>query len=435
MAVNPELRRNLWLELSLHRLLALPVAFALLFVLIRVLAGEDAPRALSVAASLIFVGFTAIWGGIQSGESVLGELRGRTWDGQRLSALEPWTMTWGKLVGAPAFGWYGGAICIALYLVFSPEQDRFAHAALMFASAVLLHSMALIGGVTAARRGMVRSSASGWMLGVVFLFGIPWASLLASGEEDVLWWGIGRLRIDFWLASCVVFAAWGVFGAHRLMCQELRVRTTPWAWAAFLMFIAAYIAGFGIRASDSIGKQANVFLIAGLIVTLAAIYPLVLTEATGAMVVRRVLLRIRARDWRRAMQETPLWPVTLALAFVFCMATVLFAGPRGDDKSVFGAVVLAPVPLFLLVLRDVLLYLFFALARQPRRAEAATIFYLMLLYWLVPMLLHAWGAGNIAELVLPPFWERPGQAAGVAAVQAALVGAAALWRWRRNYGN
>ncbi len=433
--MNPELRRNFWLELTLHRLVALPVALALLFVLIRALAGEDAPNALAMAAALIFIAFTAIWGGIQAGESMLGELRGRTWDGQRLSALDPWTMTWGKLVGAPAFGWYGGAMCIVLYVVLSPEPARLAYAGLMLAGAVLLHSLALIGGITAARLNLVRTSASGWMLGALFLFITPVASVMLPGDSDVMWWGAARLRLDFSLGSCAVFAAWCVFGAHRLMCQELRVRTTPWAWLGFLLFVAAYIAGFGIRASDSFAQKASVILIAGLIVTLFATYPLLLTEATGAMVVRRVALRVRAQDWRRALQEMPLWPVTLLLGFAFCALTVLFAGSRGGERALFGAVVLAPVPLFLLVTRDVLLYMFFALARQPRRAEAATLFYLVLLYWLLPMLLHAWGAKNIAELVLPPFWERPGQAAVVAGVQVVLVGAAALWRWRRNYGN
>ena len=68
-------------------------------------------------------------------------------------------------------------------------------------------------------------------------------------------------------------------------------------------------------------------------------------------------------------------------------------------------------------------------------SEAAALFYLVLLYWLVPMLLNSAGAKGIADLVLPPFWERPGLAAIAAAVQAAAMIAAAVWRWRRNYGS
>ena len=110
-------------------------------------------------------------------------------------------------------------------------------------------------------------------------------------------------------------------------------------------------------------------------------------------------------------------------------------GPRGAPDELFRAAVLAPMPLFLLAARDAAIYMFFALARQPRRAEAATIFYLALLYGLLPALLRAAGAGGVADFVFPPFWERPGFATGVAAVHAAAAIAAALWRWRTNYGS
>ena len=242
------------------------------------------------------------------------------------------------------------------------------------------------------------------------------------------------MRIDFLLASTATFAAWAVFGSHRLMCQELRVRTAPWAWVAFLLFLCAYIAGFGVRPQDTFSQHKNVVLIAGFIVCLAAAYPLLLSEASGALAVRRMLLRFEVRDWRRLVEEIPLWPVTLALALVFCLLTVAFVGSRASGDGPFRSVALAPMPLFLLAARDAAIYMFFALARQSRRPGAATIFYLALLYWLVPMLLRAAGLDRLADLVLPPFWDQPGFATSIAALQAAAMIAAALWRWRTNFG-
>ncbi len=432
--MNPELRRNLWLELTPHRLIALPVALVLIFGLVYKLSELDPSSPLSVTAVSLFIAF-ALWGGVQSGDSVLGEVRARTWDGQRMSAIEPWAMTWGKLAGAPAFAWYGGAMCLLAYLGASPERHATKMALFLLGGMVLLAAIALIGSIVAARKPLARSSSTAWVLGIVLLVVGPWMSVLTAGESEIGWWGRSWARIDFLLASTLVFAAWAVFGAHRLMCQELRVRTAPWAWVAFLLFVSAYISGFGIRAQDTLGQQRNVFLIAGLIVSLATIYPLLFSEASGAMAVRRRLQRIAARDRRRLLQETPLWPVSLALSFAFCLLTVLLVGTRGSDGGLFQGVVLAPIPLILLATRDAAIFMFFALARQPRRAEAATVFYLLLLYWLVPMLLNAAGAKGLADLVLPPFWERPGFAGAVAAVQAAAVIAAALWRWRKNYGS
>lgn len=432
--MNPELRRNLWLELSLHRALAAPVGLGLIFLLVYKLSETDPGGPISITAATLFVAF-ALWAGVQAGDSVHSEVRARTWDGQRMSAIEPWAMTWGKLAGTPAFAWYGAALCFIVYLIASPEPTAPRIALFMLAGMCLLAAMALIGSIVAARKALARTSSSAWVLGIVLVFVGPWMSVLSASDADIGWWGRSWGRIDFLLASTALFAAWGVLGAHRLMCQELRVRTAPWAWVAFLLFASAYIAGFGIRFHDTFGQGRSVLLIAGLIVSMASIYPLLFSEASGAMAVRRMLLRVAAKDWRRLLQETPLWPVSLALAFVFCALTVLLVGPRTGDNDLFRAAVLAPIPLFLLATRDVAIYLFFALARQARRAEAATIIYLLLLYWLVPMLLGVAGAKGVADLVLPPFWERPGFAAIVAAVQAAAVVGATLWRWRKNYGS
>ncbi len=432
--MNAELRRNLWLELTLHRMLAMPVGLALIFMLVYAMANEDPRGSIAATAGSLFAAL-AIWGAVLVGDSVMGEVRGRTWDGQRMSALEPWAMTWGKLIGAPAFTWCGGAICLAVYLAFSPIAGALKTAVLMVSAAVLVQSIALIGSVIASRKAVVRGSSTAWVLGIVLFFVVPWMSILSTGEADVGWWGRGWKRLDFLMTSTTVFAVWGVFGAHRLMCQELRVRTLPWAWLAFLLFAAVYVAGFGIRPNDTGSQQRTVVLIAGLVVSIAALYPLLLTESGGAMAVRRLLLRASNAEWRRLLEEIPLWAATLALAFVFCLLTFLLAGGRADSDELLRAAVLAPVPLFLLAARDAALCLFFAFARQPRRAEAAALFYLLLLYWLVPMLLRAMGAKGVADLVLPPFWERPGFAAMVAAVQAAAMIAAAVWRWRRNYGS
>ena len=431
--MNPELRRNLWLELTLHRMLAMPAGLALAFMLAYALNESDPRPAIAIIAATLFAAF-ALWGGVHVGDAVMGEARARTWDGQRMSALEPWAMTWGKLIGAPAFAWCGGAICLVVYLGASPEPHALKVAVLMIAAAVLLHAIALIGSVVAARKAVVRSSSSAWVLGLALIFVGPWISVLSTGDNDIAWWGEGRARVDFMLGSTAVFAAWAVFGAHRLMCQELRVRTLAWAWLGFLVFVSVYIAGFGIRPQDSFGQRRNVVLIAGLIVSLAAAYPLLVSESSGAVAVRRMLVRFGARDWRRLLEETPLWPVTLGLALVFCVLTVLFVGPRSGGDEMFRPFALAPLALFFLAVRDASIFMFFALARQPRRAEAAAIFYLALLYWLVPLLLRTAGAKGLADLVLPPFWDQPGFATMIAAVHAAAGVAAALWRWRVNYG-
>jgi hypothetical protein len=434
--VNAELRRNLWLELTLHRLIAAPVAIALMLLLAGIIGDTEPSRYIMATAAGVYAVVAAVWGALLAGEAVSSEQRGHTWDAQRMSAIEPWAMTWGKLAGVPAFAWYVGAICIPVFLYTAPRNVPAVRiAALMIAVTVLLHAIALIASISIARKGATRATSSSWVLGLVLFLVLPWLSKLSEFEEELHWWSMDFERLDFMLGTAVVFAAWAVYGAYRLMCQELQVRTTPWAWVAFLLFLAAYIAGLVIEPEDRWVKAGSMFLVAGLMVSLAATYLLLFTESCGAMLIRRVLLRIAARDWHRALQEAPCWPVTLALGLVFCVLTVLFAGARVPENEIFRTAVLAPIPLFLLVLRDAALYTFFILARQPRRADAATLFYLLLLYGLLPTLLRAIDATALADFVLPAFWERPGQASAVAAVQAGIVVALALWRWRKYYGN
>ena len=87
---------------------------------------------------------------------VMEEARDRTWDAQRMSAIGPWAMTWGKLLGAPAFAWYGGLILMLIYLA----TARYATvpvlrtAASLVCGALLLHAIALNASVLAARKGV-----------------------------------------------------------------------------------------------------------------------------------------------------------------------------------------------------------------------------------------------------------------------------------------
>ena len=100
MSLNPEFRRNLALELTTHPLLAMPgvmlLAFLLAYALARDLGGL---RAVGWTAFGLFGGITVFWGTQLASASVLDEFRDNTWDTQRLSALGPWTLTWGKLLG------------------------------------------------------------------------------------------------------------------------------------------------------------------------------------------------------------------------------------------------------------------------------------------------------------------------------------------------
>jgi hypothetical protein len=435
IATNPELRRNLWLELSTHRLLAAPLVIALCAALIVAASTRDVMENLAGAASMGFAALVLLWGTQLAGASVTEEARDRTWDAQRMSAIGPWTMTWGKLLGAPAFAWYGGLILLLIFLVTGKHATApvLRIAASLVCSAVLLHAIALNASVLAARKGATYR-ASGLLVMVLLLFVVvfPGLSMMDKIDAPVRWWGITWQRIDLLLGTAATFGAWSLLGAYRSMCNELEIRTTPWALPAFIAFAAVYFAGYAMQGNTSDPRALFGILACGVVISCGLSYLLLFVEKSGATAWQRLRVRVNSAQWRRALQELPLWLVALAAGCVFALGATFTSAGTGKD-SFLHDIGLAPVAVMLFAIRDAAIFQFFALARQPRRVEAATGFYLILLYGIVPGLLKAMGAEFLAHLILPPLFKNPALATAIMLVQAGLVIALAYWRWRTTH--
>ena len=431
--VNPELRRNLWLELSLHRLLAAPAVIALCASLIVAASNQDAFEKLAGTALYGFAAIVLLWGTQLAGASVVEESRDRTWDAQRMSAIGPWTMTWGKLLGAPAFAWYGGLILLLIFLATGSDLKVpvIQTAAVMICSAILLHATALNASVLAARKGVkYRGTGVLVILIIVFLLVSPGIAFFGNMEKSLRWWGLSLQPVDMLLGTTATFGAWALLGAYRSMCNELEIRTTPWALPAFILFAAAYAAGFAVRGEAKDPQAFFGIMVCGVVIAAGFSYLLLFAEKSGATAWQRLRVRVRAQQWRRALQELPLGLVALATGFVFALAAT-FASSGASKGSFLHEVGFAPVAVMLFAIRDAAIFQFFALARQPRRVEAATGFYLILLYGIVPGLLAAMGAEVLAQLVLPPLVKNTAIATAVMLVQATIATGLAYWRWHK----
>jgi hypothetical protein len=431
---NPELRRNLWLEFSLHRVIAAPVVIALIAMLIVAAGGNDVLDKIAMFAAFGYAAVTMLWGTKLAGSSVIDEARDRTWDAQRMSSITPWRMTWGKLLGAPSFTWYSGGILLLIFMLAgSPTPiPVLRYAVLMLCGTIMLHAMALNGSVLAARRGMARRGI-GTMLIVIlaFLWLVPGLQTLDNMDKPMAWWGTTLQQLNFALGTAAVFGAWAVLGAYRSMCNELEIRTTPWALPAFMLFTAAYFAGFPLREIHSAGEPRAFFgvMATGVVVAVVLAYLLLFAEKSGATEWQRLRARTQARQWHRALQELPLWLVALAVGSVMALAAGV-TGSSGNGKFPHQ-IGTAPIALMLFAVRDAAIFQFFALARQPRRVGAATLFYLVLLYGLLPGLLKAFGADAVAQFILPPLSKNAAFTTVIMAVQAAIAIALAYARWHK----
>ncbi|HEY5790329.1 MAG TPA: hypothetical protein VIX81_06870 [Gammaproteobacteria bacterium] len=436
MELNPELRRNLWLELGPQRLLLMPLVLGLLFALAYALAdGVDAGRyAVAVTAAIAYGLVCVLWGMHLAGEAVLGEVAARTWDWQRMSSVAPWSMTWGKLLGSTLYPWYAALFCLpafALGVASVPGVDLGWWLGMLLGGAVLAHALGLTWSLLLVRyRGdreagaLQRRSSAYLVLLLLLLFGLP--ALLDPLQQAGSWYG-RETGSYFALGSLLLFAAWAVFGAYRLMRSELQFRNGPWAWLGFTAYLMGYLGGF----VDPDHRLFACYLL-GLGLTLVAAF----AEPRDPLGLRRLGQALRERAWTRAQQAAPPWLLGLGVSVALAAALLLQPAsacrhalcPEGSPDQR-----LLSVLLLLFVLRDLGLLGLVSLRGRSRRPEFATVIYLLVLYFVVPWLLDAVGAGQLTALFWPRADLAPAWAVGAAALGPGVLGVL-LWRWRRDPG-
>ena len=404
--MNPELRRNLWIELSPHRLIAMPAVLGLLFIVAGLLSRGHAPQTLAWIGVACFSIITALWGMRLAANSIFDELIDKTWDWQRLSTLRPWAMTWAKLFGSTVYAWYGGLIGLAVFVAFAPvagQEFRWHAAAALILAAVALHAVTLAGALLNTRRtgGIAPGRRStGLLIILAWVFGGRFVSPRIDADvATIVWYGHGYAAHDFMLVSIAVFAAWALFGAYRSMCQSLAVATTPWAIVCFIVFLSLYSAGFLLGRVIPSNMELQAIAFCGLGWSAAATYLFLFTEPTGPVIIRRVLRKLRQRHWKRLLEELPCWPACWILLALCALALTIF--PLGTFPSFAGRWAFAPLAFAFLTLRDGAILVFFAASERPRRAVAATLIYILVLDWLLPALLAAMGLPQLARIVLP----------------------------------
>jgi hypothetical protein len=451
MTLNPEFRRNLWLEFSLHRLVAMPAALGALFTLALISFGRGAPEATGKVALLTYVLIVFFWGTRRAAAALADEVRERTWDGQRMSALGPWTLTWGKLLGGTAFIWYGGFICLGVYVATQvgrvPPGVILQTVALQLLGGLLAQAVALgtcltllrkFGGAT--RLPVLFSQFLGLL--VAAQTGIVqegFGSTLGPGNT-IIWYGEPYDQQLFTLASLAAFLAWTLLGTYRQMAVELQQRTLPWVWIAFMAFLMAYATGFIDLVAYVDGRPSARWLpLMPFFVGLALVYVTGFAEPKNVVAYRAFFAALAGRDLRRAGTLLPLWLLSFVALLVLAgvLLPALLPGPVTVGSERYGPAFSAQlsgawvVACLLFLLRDIGLLLFLNFARKPRRADLAALIYLALLYGVAGGITIAADLTLLQPFFLPLPSAAPLVTLGPVFLEAVAVGLLLGWRWRR----
>jgi len=438
--MNPEFKRNLGLEISPARLALMPGVLTLI-ALLAVAMSEHNPRDnLFIACTVLFTGLTVGWGSLLVMSSINNEVTERTWDQQRLSALTPWQMAWGKLFGSTAYAWYGALLCAVVAVLAASTLPGFlSRCVWMMAGAtgaVALHAWLMASRLhTLDLRTEKSSSTAGRLFGLFMaLQTLPMVFMVLRSPTDEPqasggWWSLGLPLPVQSLVLAALMLALGLLALWRSMGKQLMVRSTPWAWALGVLAVGWMLAGF--MPEDA--RDANLMVpLAG--VALLATYAALFTESNNRLVWQAVLFHYAHSPRRRMLQALPLWPVSWAIAALF----VLLYGVLGINPNPHLAPLGSVMWLALLhCLRDCGIYHFFSLRNTTRKPAGMTLLTLFLLGVVLPGLV----AGSAPELAT---WFEPlfglqqlvkgGASLGLApwvamAVQLAVVAALVAWRW------
>ena len=398
---NPEFLRNIWLELSSHRLIGMPAVLLAVFFLIYLVTGHAFSDSTRIVAMTLYFVLALLWGTRLAGEALVNEVQDRTWDQQRMSSISPWSMAWGKLFGSTIYTWYGAIICLVIFAVSAvqtSQPDVIKHVIFMLAIAVFGQSVALLSSMQAIKTYHRSASTAFMVMGIVVALPlISWG----FNETGYLSWYDQQYRVlDFLMVSVICFATWSLVGIYRKMREELQFRNTPVYWFAFCVFMACYLAGT-IQVQLLADELITFRLFVAYSTFIVFAYVMVILEDKNSLLLRRVIAARNAQNWRSVFENIPCWFVTLLSAYVLCVALMFYDFP--DITLAAQGFALKPylVTTALFLTRDVLLFIFFNMTANRRRADVTAIFYLVLLYWLLPSILTGMNLPMATAALLP----------------------------------
>ncbi len=429
--MSPEFLRNVWLEMTLHRRLMMPIVLLVIFFIIHAMGSWGWVHG---AARLTIVALGMLWGVRLAGEALIDEIDNRTWDQQRMSAITPWQMSWGKLFGSTVYVWYGLLLVVPVFLfsgLMVGEPMLAAKLILLLSGAVLVQALALLMSLLMVRRmGRHRRSLSNIALIITLFFILTVAPFYDEYYAQLSWYGLRVSELVFMALSSVVFCGWALLALYRTMGEELQLKHRPLAWLGFSLFLIFYVLGFSPEAG---GEVMELNLAGAFFIALLLCYAMIFIERKEPLDLRRFQVTRAQQGGVAALIYLPCWVVSLGVVLVLGLLLQWVDGPQMrflESIVVFDQLVMLSL---LFLMRDIAIVIYFNLTKQSQRADATAVVYIALLYLLLPMLFSAMGFIMLNNLLMPLFTTSPLMTMVSGVVQLGVVVWLIHQRWKHHY--
>ena len=388
--LNPEFHRNLWLKFSPFRLAAMPVVLIGYLYFAGLWNDNSGENLFHFTMPFAFI-VLGIFGTYEAAHALSTEIKGNTWDFQKMSAIGPWQLVFGKLFGATSYAWYFGLPLLLIMALNYPDNafgrntpSVWVFLAASILSAVFGHASALLTALTSIHNDRMRVIVP-LFIGMVManwsfqaVMGFDWFS--SSGKMH--WHGLEINQTSFDLLSVLFVLFWVVVGLQRLIRVELQYKNTPLVWMAFVFTAAVYVAGLYPQGMDMTWRgldQGMPYLIAFWVVV-SLLYVKMLESSRDIMPYKRCLAAWQAKDWAQLYIDIPRWAATLFFALpLLVLLPFVFKGDAGEiEFSVFNL----GLGMLLFTLRDGLVLHGFLMGQKQRFVSFKICCYYFFVYFL-----------------------------------------------------
>lgn len=430
--MNPEIQRYAWLELSVQRLILLPLVLIGLAIALP-------KQATSFIGLFGFLTLGIMWGIRAAFGAIPKEVTDRTWDWQRMSALSPWTMAWGKLLGSTLAPWYGALISLGIFAVAGLKNSPISIGQIILflvGVAVSLQAFAMMVSLQLIRQpGFGQKPGNRWLgvaVSLFFFFAlvVPASVLLTEAirhffrkgntlEINVYWYqiNIGKHLIDFTLLSLYLFVGWSLLGLYRSMRIQQQYTNSPLIWLLFVLYLLTYAAGFAynwerflfqnpLMAPEFGGPlQQQLFpkFVTCMPLAIGLVYLTMLIEPKDPVGFRKLLQAAKERRILDFFVHIPAWFINVAV-FLLLLVLTLWSSPQFLKLTPQGYNINITIflwTIFFFILRDVSLILWNALSPSSKNSDFISIIYLFLLYLIFPNILNQLQFHDLSFYIMP----------------------------------
>ncbi|HET9843876.1 MAG TPA: hypothetical protein VFP93_04395, partial [Gammaproteobacteria bacterium] len=408
--MNPELRRNIWLEFTTHRLIAAPVVLGCILYIGYLTGGMPYLKKISLQ---LFILLSFVWGTRTCSDGICSEINAHTWDWQRMSSLSPMKMSIGKLLGSTSFTWYCSLLVFMAYIACSTVLNGtpvLTSALVLFMGALFTQSLALVFSLNVLHYERHEKILSfKYFVAAVFIGGnLTYYAYKSLNLTFLVPWFHYNFSVNYFAPiSLTFFFLWSLIALYRNLRIELQYKNIPWVWGAFTVFCVVYFSGFLYQPNLHIVPPGKWFktlnfgsLFFAFAVAMFLTYLSFLMEEIHLLRYKKLII-----SWSKGkisfLENLPRWVVS----FIIMLFIGIWIMLKPNDTAF--RIDLFVMALTLLSIRDILLAHFFNFGINRKRTMLTILFYFAVLYILIPTLLELMHLKPVIAFFIPAIEDYP----------------------------